>query len=126
MFGLLDWIKIGAGGLAGAALIAAPVFFYGKRSERRTSSRSLKTTASPLFRTGRKSMKTFLRLTTLLCVACSVAACQTRGLTNPCDVLVPIDAKPATNSYLVANDRETAVSIARHRGRFQQYNCGVH
>ena len=30
MFGLLDWVKIGAGGIAGAALIAAPVFFYGK------------------------------------------------------------------------------------------------
>jgi hypothetical protein len=39
-------------------------------------------------------------------------------------VLVPINPAPATNSYLIANDRPTAVAIAQHRGRFQLYHCG--
>ena len=55
-------------------------------------------------------MNTFLRLMTLLSVACSVAACQTDSLGKPCDVLVDINPKLATNSYLVANDQETAVA----------------
>lgn len=29
MFGLLDWLKIGAGAILGAALIAGPVYLYG-------------------------------------------------------------------------------------------------
>ena len=52
------------------------------------------------------------------------AACQTKAITEPCDVLVPINPAPATNSYLIANDRPTAVAIAQHRGRFQLYHCG--
>ena len=63
---------------------------------------------------------------TLLCVPfLAGAGCQTTAkLTEPCDVLVGIDPKPETNSFLIANDRETAQNIARHRGRFQQYGCG--
>lgn len=52
------------------------------------------------------------------------ASCQTTALSEPCDVLVPINPAPATNSYLVANDRPAAVAIAQHRGRFQKYECG--
>ncbi len=54
-----------------------------------------------------------------------LAGCQTEALTSPCDVLVAIDPLPATNSYLVTNDRSTAEQIAKHRGRFQQYRCGT-
>lgn len=54
----------------------------------------------------------------------AAASCQTTALTEPCDVLVAINPAPATNSYLVANDRQTAVAIAQHRGRYDQYRCG--
>jgi hypothetical protein len=40
-------------------------------------------------------------------------------------VLVAINPKPATNSYLVASDRSVAVAIAPHRGRYQLYHCGA-
>ena len=30
MFGLLDWLKIGSGAVAGAVLAFGPVYFYGK------------------------------------------------------------------------------------------------
>lgn len=30
MFGLLDWIKIGAGGIAGALIVAAPIYLAGR------------------------------------------------------------------------------------------------
>lgn len=58
----------------------------------------------------------------LLCALCSVAACSPT-LTSPCDVLVSMQPKPATNSYIVANDRSFAVAVAQHRGRFQKYRC---
>ena len=54
----------------------------------------------------------------------ALAGCQTKALTGPCDVLVPINPLPATNSYLVKQDRKTAEQIAKHRGRYQQYRCG--
>jgi uncharacterized lipoprotein YajG len=53
-----------------------------------------------------------------------LAGCQTKALTSPCDVLVAIAPLPATNTYLIANDRKTAEQIAKHRGRYQQYRCG--
>ena len=53
-----------------------------------------------------------------------LAGCQTASLSSPCDVLVAIAPLPATNSYLIANDRKTAEQIAKHRGRYQQYRCG--
>lgn len=53
-----------------------------------------------------------------------LAGCQTKAITSPCDVLVPINPAPATNTYLIANDRKTAEQIAKHRGRYQQYRCG--
>lgn len=63
---------------------------------------------------------------TRLFVICSAAAsCQTAKLTDPCDVLVAINPKPETNSYLVASDRAVAVAIAQHRGRYQLYQCGA-
>jgi hypothetical protein len=34
MFGLLDYLKIGAGFALGAAIAAAPVYFYGKSVQR--------------------------------------------------------------------------------------------
>ena len=52
-----------------------------------------------------------------------LAGCMPK-MAGPCDVLVPIDPLPATNSYLVQHDRETAVQIAKHRGRYQKYRCG--
>lgn len=30
MFGMLDWIKIGAGGIAGALVVAAPIYLAGR------------------------------------------------------------------------------------------------
>ncbi|MDV2965100.1 hypothetical protein RZ532_03890 [Nitratireductor aquimarinus] len=70
-------------------------------------------------------MRKRLALTTLACVPfLAAASCQTAAITEPCDVLVPINPAPATNSYLVANDRVTAVAIAQHRGRYQKYRCG--
>lgn len=54
----------------------------------------------------------------------TVAGCQTAKLTEPCDMLVPIDPLPATNTYLVQHDRTTAVQIAKHRGRYEKYRCG--
>lgn len=29
MFSMFDWLKLGVGGLAGAAIVALPVYFYG-------------------------------------------------------------------------------------------------
>ncbi|MCV0352770.1 MAG: hypothetical protein K5863_22055 [Nitratireductor sp.] len=69
-------------------------------------------------------MLKFLARTIPLFAISLVAACQTAAITEPCDVLVPINPAPATNSYLVANDRVTAVAIAQHRGRYQKYRCG--
>jgi hypothetical protein len=65
-------------------------------------------------------------LMTVLCVPfLAGASCQTnRALSGPCDVLVAINPAPATNTYLVKNDRPTAEQIAKHRGRYQQYRCG--
>lgn len=54
----------------------------------------------------------------------SLAGCQTKALTSPCDILVAISPLPATNTYLVKNDRQTAEQIAKHRGRYQTYRCG--
>lgn len=68
-----------------------------------------------------------MRYATSLAAALSLlalAGCQTKALTSACDVLVPINPAPATNTYLVANDRKTAEQIAKHRGRYQQYRCG--
>jgi hypothetical protein len=59
----------------------------------------------------------------LLCVPCLAGASCSPTLTDPCDMLVPMQPKPATNSYIVANDRSFAVSVAQHRGRFQKYRC---
>lgn len=59
----------------------------------------------------------------LLCVPFLAAASCSPTLTDPCDVLVRMQPKPATNSYIVANDRSFAVSVAQHRGRFQKYRC---
>ncbi|WP_299939210.1 hypothetical protein [uncultured Nitratireductor sp.] len=69
-------------------------------------------------------MMKFLALMPMIFAAFLVAACQTAAITEPCDVLVPINPAPATNSYLVANDRVTAMAIAQHRGRYQKYRCG--
>ena len=61
-----------------------------------------------------------------LCALCLAgASCQTAKVGEPRDVLVSINPKPATNSYLIANDRQAAVSIAQHRGRYALYHCGV-
>lgn len=63
---------------------------------------------------------------TLFCALFSAAACQTAPkLSDACDVLVPINPAPATNTYLIRNDRPTAEQIAKHRGRFKTYRCGA-
>ncbi len=54
----------------------------------------------------------------------AVSGCSsTKALSNPCDVLVAINPLPATNTYLVKNDRQTAEQIAKHRGRYQANGC---
>ena len=60
----------------------------------------------------------------ILLPAMLVSACISPSIVQPCDVLVAIAPLPATNTYLVANDRKTAEQIAKHRGRYQQYRCG--
>lgn len=67
----------------------------------------------------------FMPLTTLFCAPfLAAASCQTGpDVTQACDVLVRIDPKPATNAWLVANDRPAAQAIASHRGRFERYGC---
>lgn len=60
-----------------------------------------------------------LPLMTLLCGPFLAGASCSETLTDPCDVLVRMEPKPATNSYIVANDRSFAVSLAQHR------LCGV-
>lgn len=52
-----------------------------------------------------------------------LAGCQTAAITSPCDVLVPINPLPATNKFLIKNDRQTAEQIAKHRGRYGTYKC---
>jgi hypothetical protein len=67
-------------------------------------------------------MKKSLMRTMLLSVTClAVVSCQTP--VQPCDVLVKISPKPETNRYLIANDRETAVGVSRHRGRYLGFQC---
>lgn len=60
--------------------------------------------------------------------ACSLIAltgCQsTKSLSNPCDVLVRLEPKAATADYMISNDRNFAVGVAQHRGRYQKYQCG--
>ncbi|MCO5072137.1 MAG: hypothetical protein M9944_13105 [Rhizobiaceae bacterium] len=58
-----------------------------------------------------------------LIVLSGFTGCQTTALSTPCDVLVPITPLPATNTYLVKQDRKTAEQIAKHRGRYQQFRC---
>ncbi len=60
----------------------------------------------------------------LFSAAVLLSACQTAKISEPCDVLVPINPLPATNTYLVQHDRATAVQIAKHRGRYEKYRCG--
>lgn len=69
-------------------------------------------------------MRKCFALMTVLCAGFLAVACQSTSLTEPCDVLVRIDPKPASNSYLVAHDKQAAIAIAQHRGRYQNYNCG--
>ena len=70
-------------------------------------------------------MKKLFKLTMLICACCSAAACSpTAKAIEPCDLLVPIDPLPETNTYLVGHDRPVAINVARHRGRYAQYNCG--
>lgn len=38
-------------------------------------------------------------------------------------MLERLDPKPATNSFIVANDRSFAQGVAIHRGRYQKYGC---
>jgi hypothetical protein len=69
-------------------------------------------------------MKALCKLTILICAGFSAAACSpTVKAIEPCDLLVPINPRPETNTYLVTHDRTAAVDIARHRGRYALY-CG--
>ena len=54
----------------------------------------------------------------------AVAGCKTVAVTDPCDILVEMTPKPETNRYIVQNDRDFAVQIAQHYGRYQKYKCG--
>lgn len=67
-------------------------------------------------------MKKLFKLAMMVCACCLAVACsQTVKVTDPCDLLVPINPRPETNTYLVTHDRDAAVSIARHRGRYTHY-----
>lgn len=69
-------------------------------------------------------MMKFSALMILLCASFSVAACQAKALTEPCDVLVRLDPKPETNSFIIAHDRGFAQGVAMHRKRYAAYRCG--
>lgn len=67
----------------------------------------------------------FLALTIVLCATVLAAACSHNpSLTDPCDVLVPLEPAPATASFIVKNDRRFAQAVAMHRGRYERYGCG--
>jgi len=68
-------------------------------------------------------MKKFSLLMTRPFAICSVVASCSATLVDPCDVLVDVKTQPATNAYLVSNDRPAAVGLARHQGRVQFYKC---
>ena len=58
------------------------------------------------------------------------ASCQTtkqvtEQATKPCDVLVDIPTTKETNTYLVKNDRDAAIGLARHKGRIAEFNCQI-
>lgn len=126
MFGLLDWIKIGSGAVVRAALVLGPAYFYGKSVGKAEVVSELKDDRIGVLKDGKKiDAEVFNRDDAPLCSFLAGASCQTTAkLTEPCDVLVRIDPKPATNRFLIANDRETAQNTARHRSRYQQYRCG--
>ena len=63
-----------------------------------------------------------IKLMMIGCVSFLVVACQST-LTEPCDVLVELTPSPATNTFIVQNDKKFAQGVARHRGRFAVYKC---
>lgn len=70
------------------------------------------------------TMKNFALCSAVALSVLILAGCKTTGTSNPCDILVQINPKKVTNSYLIQNDRITAEQIAKHRGRFKKYGCG--
>lgn len=44
---------------------------------------------------------------------------------HPCDVLVDIKTKKATNSFLLKKDHKAFVSLARNQGRVAEHKCNV-
>ena len=62
-----------------------------------------------------------------LAAACSTTADEPLAVSalKPCDVLVSIPTKPATNTYLRNNDRAAFVGLGRHAGRVDRYGCEV-
>lgn len=58
-------------------------------------------------------------------VAMLLAACGANPkVLDPCDVLPSLNPKPATSTWIVANDRPFAQEVAGARGRYQKYRCG--
>lgn len=53
----------------------------------------------------------------------AAASCQTPSGAEPCDLLIRLDPLPATNRFIVANDRSFAQGVARHRGRYAKAGC---
>jgi len=68
-------------------------------------------------------IKSSMRMIPLFALCLAAASCSPTGLVSPCDVLVVIKPLPATNAYLVQNDREAAVGLARHKERTKLYQC---
>lgn len=54
MFGLLDYLKLGAGALVGAALMAAPAYFYGKAAGKSEITASLQSDRITILKDGTK------------------------------------------------------------------------
>ena len=50
MFGLFDWIKVGLGGLAGAAIIAGPAYLYGHHNGKLSAAADALTSSVEIFR----------------------------------------------------------------------------
>jgi len=68
--------------------------------------------------------KSLMRMTLLSAISLAVASCTTTQLVTPCDVLIDIPTLQTTNAYLVKNDRNAAVGIARNQGRVKEFKCG--
>jgi len=70
-------------------------------------------------------MKSLRQMSQVSALCLAVASCQTASTIQPCDVLVDLSPKPATNRYIIDNDEPFARGTARIRGYYSEFKCGA-